>query len=73
MLSPSVTQSDVHPTGDQEVVISIPAGSGNIISWRLIMKYTDIKKKGFSDISWGIIHELAHKFQNQSFKQFRVI
>ena len=65
MLPASVAQSDVHPTGDQEVVISIPAGSGNIISWRLIMNYTDNKKKGFSDISWGIIHELAHKFKKK--------
>ena len=29
----------MHPTGDQERVGSIPAGSGNILSWRLIMKY----------------------------------
>ena len=35
----SVAQSDVRPTGDQEVAGSIPARSGNIHSWRLIMKY----------------------------------
>ena len=30
---------DVRPTGDQEVTGSIPAGSGNILSWRLIKPY----------------------------------
>ena len=25
----------VHPTGDEEVAGSVPAGSGNILSWRL--------------------------------------
>ena len=34
-----MAQSDVRPTGDQEVVGSTPAGSSNILSWRLIMKY----------------------------------
>ena len=34
-----MTQSDAFPTGDQEVTGSIPAGSGNILLWRLIMKY----------------------------------
>ena len=28
---------DVHPTGDQEVADLIPAGSGNILSWQLVM------------------------------------
>ena len=28
-----------YPTGDQEVMGSIPAEVGNILSWRLIMKY----------------------------------
>ena len=28
--------SDAHPTGDQEVAGSIPAGSGSILLWRLI-------------------------------------
>ena len=28
-----------HPTGDQEVPGSTPAEVGNILSWRLIMKY----------------------------------
>ena len=35
----SVTQSAARPTGDQEVAGSIPARSGNMLSWRLIMKY----------------------------------
>ena len=35
----SVAQLDAHPTGDQEVVGSTPAEVGNILSWRLIMKY----------------------------------
>ena len=35
----SVAQSEARSTGDQEVAASIPAGSGKIISWRLIMKY----------------------------------
>ena len=35
----SVAQSDACPTGDQNAASSIPAGSGNILSWRLIMKY----------------------------------
>ena len=35
----TMAQSDVRPTGDQEVTDSIPTGSGNIFSWRLIMKY----------------------------------
>ena len=35
----SVAQSEAHPTGDQEVAGSIPAGYGNIYSWRLIKKY----------------------------------
>ena len=34
-----MAQSDAHPTGDQEVAGSIPAGYGNILPWRLIMKY----------------------------------
>ena len=35
----SVAQSDAHPTGDQKVADSIPMRSGNILYWRLIMKY----------------------------------
>ena len=31
--------SFAYPTDDQEVAGSTPAGSGNILSWRLIMKY----------------------------------
>ena len=34
----SLAQLDVHPPGDR-VGGSIPARSGNILSWRLIMKY----------------------------------
>ena len=34
-----MAQSDARPTGDQKVAGSIPTGSGNILSWRLIMKY----------------------------------
>ena len=33
----SVAQLDVRPTGEQEVAGWIPAGCGNILSWRLIM------------------------------------
>ena len=36
----SVAQLDAgRPTGDQEVAGSTPAEVGNILSWRLIMKY----------------------------------
>ena len=35
----SVVQSDVCPTGDQEVTGLMTSGSGNILSWRLIMNY----------------------------------
>ena len=35
----AVAQSDVCLTGNQEVTGSVPARSGNILSWRLIMKY----------------------------------
>ena len=38
-LPASMAQSDVCLTGDQEVTVSIPAWSGNILPWRLIMKY----------------------------------
>ena len=34
-----VAQLDARPTGDQDVTGLILAGSGNILSWRLIMKY----------------------------------
>ena len=33
----SMTQSDVHPTDDQEVTGSIPAGSSNILSYDFIL------------------------------------
>ena len=39
IVTASVAQSDVHPNGDQKVIALISAGSGNILSWRLIMKY----------------------------------
>ena len=35
----SVAQLDARPTGDQEVVGSTPRRVGNILLWRLIMKY----------------------------------
>ena len=35
----SVVKLDARPTGDQEVAGSTPAEVGNILSWRLIMKY----------------------------------
>ena len=35
----SIAQMDAHPTGDQEVAGSTPTEVGNILSWRLIMKY----------------------------------
>ena len=35
----SVAQLNACSTGDQEVAGSIPAEVGNILSWRLIMKY----------------------------------
>ena len=34
-----VAQLDARPTGDQEVAGSTPTEVGNILSWRLIMKY----------------------------------
>ena len=37
----SVTQLDARPTGDQEVPGSTPAEVGNILSWRLAMKYQE--------------------------------
>ena len=38
-----------HPTGDQEVAGSTPAEVGNILSWRLIMKYF---LRSFSPFRW---------------------
>ena len=37
--SASVAQLDARPNGDQEIAGSTPAVVGNILSWRLIMKY----------------------------------
>ena len=47
--SASVAQLDARPTGDQEVVGSTPAEVGNILSWRLIMKYF---LRSFSPFRW---------------------
>ena len=38
-LSASVAQLDTRSTGDQEVAGSTPTEVGNILSWRLIIKY----------------------------------
>ena len=45
----SVAQLDACPTGDQEVAGSTPAEVGNILSWRLIMKYF---LRSFSPFRW---------------------
>ena len=45
----SVAQLEVRLTGDQEVVGSTPAEVGNILSWRLIMKYF---LPSFSPVRW---------------------
>ena len=37
-----MAQMDACPTGDQEVVGSIPAGSDNILSWRLIEIFSKV-------------------------------
>ena len=37
-MAASVVQSDGRPTGDKKVAGSILAGSGNILSWRLIIE-----------------------------------
>ena len=34
-----MAQLDAHLIGDQEVASLTPAGSSNILSWRLIIKY----------------------------------
>ena len=44
-----MAQMDACLTGDQEVVGYIPAGSDNILSWRLIMKYF---LRSFSPFCW---------------------
>ena len=38
MMPALVAQLDMHLIGDQEVTVSIQSGSGNILSWRLVMK-----------------------------------
>ena len=38
----SVAQLDARPSGDQEVGGSTPAKVGNILSWRLIMKFSTV-------------------------------
>ena len=45
----SVAQLDARPTGDQAVVGSTPVEVGNILSWRLIMKYF---LRSFSPFRW---------------------
>ena len=64
-----VAVSDAHPIGDQDVEGSIPARSGNILSWRLIMKYF---LRSFSPFRWFkkgssqfLAKECAHVFVNQ--------
>ena len=42
------------PIGDQEVAGSIPAGCGNILSWKLIMKYIVFS---FAILSLSLIQE----------------
>ena len=44
-----VAQLDARPTGDQEVAGSTTAEIGNILSWRLIMKYF---LRSFSPFRW---------------------
>ena len=55
-ISALVAQLDVHPTGDQEVVGSTPAKVGNILSWRLIIKYF---LRSFSRFRWRSCQFLA--------------
>ena len=45
----SVAQLDARPTGDQEVAGLTPAEVGNILSWRLTMKYF---LRSFSPFCW---------------------
>ena len=45
----SVAQLDARQAGDQEVAGSTPAEVGNILSWRLIMKYF---LRSFSPFRW---------------------
>ena len=44
-----VAQLDVHPASDQMITGSIPTGSGNIVSWRLVMKYSQLS---FFHLRW---------------------
>ena len=45
----SMFWTEIRPTGDQEVAGSTPAEVGNILSWRLIMKYF---LRSFSPFRW---------------------
>ena len=45
----SLALMENRPTGDQEVTSSTPAEVGNILSWRLIMKYF---LRTFSPFRW---------------------
>ena len=49
LIQSRLAQLDARPTGDQEVVGSTPAEIGNILSWRLIMKYF---LRSFSPFRW---------------------
>ena len=56
----SVTQSDVRPTGDQEVLGSIPAGSGNILSTGIwLAPFFQQKVYEWPDLS-GLLCERPH-------------
>ena len=45
----SVAQLDACPTGDQEVAVLTPTEVGNILSWKLIVKYF---LRSFSPFRW---------------------
>ena len=47
-----VVQPNVHPTDDQEVTVSIPGRSINILSWKLIMNSWNIFLRPFSPFHW---------------------
>ena len=62
---PSMAQSDVHPTGDQEVMGSIPTSSGNILLLRLIMKYFLRSFSSFTDSRRAVVsfwRKNVHKY-----------
>ena len=63
----SVAQSTMHWTGDQEVMGSIPAGSGNMLSWRLIVKYF---LRSFS--AFRLFKEGSYQFMAKEYAQVLV-